>query len=109
MRLRLLAIGLGLCSGPALAAGPHGHALYNPPEQLPARRSFDIRLVQQPPASTAPIRQAGMIAQTGVAPGMDLGLGLFSARRNRLNPLEPRPETRAKSSRKLGLNFNWRF
>jgi hypothetical protein len=50
-----------------------------------------------------------MIAQTGVAPGMDLGLGLFSARRNRLNPLEPRPETRAKSSRKLGLNFNWRF
>jgi hypothetical protein len=109
VRLRLLAIGLGLCSGPALAAGPHGHAFRSAPERLPARRSFDIRLVQQPPASLAPIRQAGMIAQTAVAPDMDIGLGLFSARRNRLNPLEPRSDSRAKPSRKLGVNFNWRF
>jgi hypothetical protein len=55
------------------------------------------------------IRQAGMIAQTGVAPNMNLGLGLFSAKPNHLSPFEPRLEGRRKVSRKLGVSFNWRF
>jgi hypothetical protein len=109
VKLSVLAIGLGLSSGPVAAAGPFVRAFHSASDQPRATRSFDIRLVQEPPAPMTRIRQAGMIAQTGVAPNMDLGLGLFSAKRIRLSPFEPRLEGRTKVSRKLGLSFNWRF
>jgi hypothetical protein len=109
MRWWLVVVGLGLCSVQAVAAGPVGHALRMSAEQPRATRSFDIHLVQQSPFDPAPIHQSGMIAQTGVAPNMELGVGLFSARRNRLNSFEPKSDSRPKVSRKLGLSFNWRF
>jgi hypothetical protein len=40
---------------------------------------------------------------------MDVGVGLFSLRRNRTSSLEARVDQRVKQSRKLGLSFSWRF
>jgi len=40
---------------------------------------------------------------------MQVGVGLFSLRRDRLNSLEPKSEVRVRASRKLGVSFNWKF
>ena len=110
MKWWLLAIGVGLSAGSAYAASPLSNVIAGSPVERPhLGRSFDLRLVQPPVASHSPIRQSGMIAETGVAPNMQLGIGLFSVRHSRLNSLEPRSDLRTKPRRKLGLSFNWRF
>ena len=65
--------------------------------------------VRQEAADMSRIQRPGMFAQTGVARNMQLVVGLFSVRKDRVNSLEPKSDVRVKQSRKLGLSFNWRF
>ena len=110
MKLRLLAIVAGFAAGSASAAGPVGHTLEtHAGEPRHFARSFELHIVQQEAADLSRIQRSGMIAQTGVAPDMQIGLGLFSLRRDRLNSLEPKSEVRVRASRKLGVSFNWKF
>jgi hypothetical protein len=110
MKWWLLAIAAGLFAASANAAPPLARALTAPFEQRPhPARSFNLQLVQPPASNVGLVSRSGMVAQTGVGPNMQLGVGLFSVRRNRLNLLEPKPDVRVKPSRKLGLSFSWRF
>ena len=110
MKLGLLVVVAGFSAGSASAAGPIVSSLQTHSNEPPHfSRSFSIHVVQQEAADLSRIQRSGMIAQTGVAPNMDLGVGLFSLKRNRANSLEPKSDMRVKQSRKLGLSFNWRF
>jgi len=110
MKLRLLAIVAGFAAGSASAVGPVGHTLEtHAGEPRHFARSFELHIVQQEAAGLSGIQRSGMIAQTGLAPGMQVGVGLFSLRRDRLNSLEPKSEVRVRASRKLGVSFNWKF
>jgi hypothetical protein len=97
-----------LAEGPA-AAGPIVGKLSLQSQPQHVARSFSVQVVQTQPFDLAPLGRSGMIAQTDVAPNMNLGVGLFSVRRNRSTSMEPRLDLRARQSRKLGLSFNWRF
>ena len=107
MKLWLFTIGVGLCAGTPCAAAQL--ALNASPEPSPPRSSFDLRLVEQPWTDPSPVHQSGMIAEAGVAAGVKVGVGLFSARRNTVNLLEPKTDARSKPSRKVGLSLRWRF
>lgn len=110
MKLWLLVVAAGFSGGSASAADPIVGTLQtqtNEPRDFSP--SFSIQVIQQEADGLSRIQRSGMIAQTGVARNMNLGVGLFSLRRNRPNSLEPRFDVRVKQSRKLGLSFNWRF
>ena len=109
MMLWLLAFGAGLFAVSASAAGPLPTTLSIPSEQPSTARSFNLWLVQQPAIDPAPVHQSGMIAETGIADDLRLGLGLFSARRNNRNIFEQKLDSRPKASRKVGLSLRWRF
>ena len=110
MKLWLLIVVAGFSAGSANAAGPIiGKLRMQGDEPRQFSRSFKLHVVQQEAADLSHIRRSGMIAQTDVAPNMDVGVGLFSLRRNRTSSLEARVDQRVKQSRKLGLSFSWRF
>ena len=108
MKLWLLVVAAGFSAGSVSAASPLVGTLQTQ-EPRHFSRSFNLHVVQQETTDISRTLRSGMIAQTGVAPNMQLGLGLFSVRKNRANSLEPKPDARVKQSRKLGLSFSWRF
>jgi hypothetical protein len=71
-------------------------------------RAPELRIVQPPVFDVSPIRQSGMIANTGIAPNASIGLGLFSVTK-RNSPTELRADPRMPKSRKLGISFRLRF
>jgi hypothetical protein len=110
LKLWLLVLVAALSAGSARAAGPiAGKLETRVVEPVHFTRSFSLRAVLQESSDLSRIQRSGMIAQTGVATNMQLGVGLFSVKRNRLSSMEPKTDVRAKPSRKLGLSFNWRF
>ena len=110
MRLWLLLVVAGFSAGSASAAGPAVRRLQTASvEPRHFDRSFDLHIIRQEATDMSRIQRSGMIAQTGVAPNMELGLALSPVRKNRVSSLEPKSDVRVKQSRKLGLSFNWRF
>lgn len=108
MKPWLLVVAAGFSAGSASAASPLAGTLQTQ-EPRHFSRNFNLQVLQQESSDISRTLRSGMIAQTGVAPNMEVGLGLFSVRKNRANSLEPKPDARVKQSRKLGLNFSWRF
>ena len=110
MKLWLLVIVAGFSAGSAWAAGPAVRRLQTVGvEPRHFDRSFDLHIIRQEATDISRVQRSGMIAQTGVAPNMELGLALFSVRKNRVSSLELKSDVRVKQSRKLGFSFNWRF
>ena len=109
MRLWLIVLGL-------LAPATAGQAQMLADKSLIPRddtsstpRIPNLRLIEQPEFGPTPIRQSGMIVDTQVTTNGTLGVGLFKVTQRKPNGGEWRAESRAPSSRKLGVSFKLRF
>ena len=94
----------------ALPAVCHAASMERPaPASKSHRSTLDFRLIDEPRYSTKPIRDAGMIAQTGIAPGAAIGIGLFKSSQRKLDAGEWKTDARATGSRKAAVRFLFKF
>ena len=110
--MRLWLIVLGCLLTPATAGQAQmlaGKPLIPRDDTDSTPRVPNLRLIQQPEFGPTPIRQSGMILDTQVTSNGTLGVGLFKVTPRKPNGGEWRAESRAPSSRKLGVSFKLRF
>jgi len=94
---------------PAAAGAQSMRSLPGPLDDAPkSRPAPNFRLVQESPVDPSPMRHSGMIMNTEVAPNTTFGLGFFKVTK-KSGFMDWRPDSRAPSSRKVGVGIKVRF
>jgi hypothetical protein len=98
-----------LAAGQAHAATTPGPPLVTSEPKKPQRPSLKFRIVQDPIEDPKRVHNSGIIAQTEIAPGATLGLGLLRASPKKLGSGDWHLDRGAPRSRKAAIQLQWRF